>query len=70
MQGADRARRFDPCFGECYARKISQGKHRYAALTTVARKLAAVCLALMEENRDWSPDPPAGHLPGHLSQKR
>ena len=70
MQGADRARRFDPYFGECYARKISQGKHHYVALTTVARKLAAVCLALMKEDRDWSPDPPAGHLPGHLSQKR
>ena len=70
MQGADRARRFDPYFGECYARKISQGKHHYVALTTVARKLAAVCLALMREGRDWSPDPPAGHLPGHLSQKR
>lgn len=70
MQGADRARRFDPYFGECYARKISQGKHHYVALTTVARKLAAVCLALMKEDRDWSPDPPAGHLPAHLSQKR
>lgn len=70
MQGADRTRRFDPYFGECYARKISQGKHHYVALTTVARKLAAVCLALMREDRDWSPDPPAGHLPGRLSQKR
>ena len=55
--------------GECYARKVSQGKHHYVALTTVARKLAAVRLALMKENRGWSPNPPAGHLPGHLSQK-
>lgn len=70
MQGADCARRFDPHFGECYARKISQGKHHYVALTAVARKLAGVCLALMKEDRDWSPEPPAGHLPGHLSRGR
>lgn len=70
MQGADRARRFDPHFGECCERRMSQGKHHYVALTAVARKLAGVCLALMKEGRDWSPDPPAGHLPGHLSQKR
>lgn len=66
MQGADRAWRFDPYFGECYERKMSQGKHHYVALTAVARKLAGVCLALMKEGRDWSPEPPAGHLPGHL----
>lgn len=70
MQGADRARRFGPYFGECCERKMSQGKHHYVALTAVARKLAGVCLALMKEGRDWSPDPPAGHLPGHPSQKR
>lgn len=69
MQGADRARRFDPYFGECYARKVAQGKHHYVALTAVARKLAGVCLALMREDRDWSPEPPAGHLPGHLSRE-
>ena len=66
MQGADCARRYDPYFGECYARRVSQGKHHYVALTAVARKLAGVCLALMKEDRDWSPEPPAGHRPGHL----
>lgn len=70
MQGADRARRFDPYFGECYERKMSQGKHHYVALIAVARKLAGVCLALMKEGRDWSPEPPAGHLPGHLGEGR
>ena len=70
MQGADCARRYDPYFGDCYARKVSQGKHHYVALTAVARKLAGVCLALMKEGRDWSPEPPAGHLPGHISRER
>ena len=69
MQGAECARRFDPYFGDYYARKMSQGKHHYVALSAVARKLAGVCLALMKEDRDWSPNPPAEHLPGHLSQK-
>lgn len=69
MQGAECACRFDPYFGDYYARKMSQGKHHYVALSAVARKLAGVCLALMKEDRDWSPNPPAEHLPGHLSQK-
>lgn len=67
MRGADCARRFDPYFGDYYARKVSQGKHHYVALTAVARKLAGVCLALMKEDRDWSPTPPENHLRGHLA---
>lgn len=69
MQGAECARRFDPYFVDYYARKMSQEKHHYVALSAVARKLAGVCLALMKEDGDWPPNPPAEHLPGHLSQK-
>ena len=55
--------------GGCYARKIAQGKHHCVALAAIARKLSGVRLTLMKESGGWSPEPPTGYLPGHLSQK-
>ena len=68
MQAAESTRRFDPYFGECYAKKRAEGKHHYVALSCVARKLMGVCLALMKEGRPYEPAPPAHHRPGHLQE--
>lgn len=67
MQAADCVRRFDPYFGDYYAKKKGDDKkHHYVALSGVARKLMGVCLALMKEDRPYEPTPPKNHQQGHL----
>ena len=69
MQAADCVRRFDPYFGDYYAKKKGEDKkHHYVALSGVARKLMGVCLALMKEERPYEPAPPKHHQPGHLQE--
>ena len=69
MQAADSVRRFDPYFGDFYAKKRGDDKkHHYVALSGVARKLMGVCLALMKEGRPYEPAPPSHHRPGHLKE--
>lgn len=69
MQAADCVRRFDPYFGDYYAKKKGgDKKHHYVALSGVARKLMGVCLALMKEGRPYEPAPPRHHQPGHLRE--
>jgi transposase len=69
MQAADCARRYDPYFGDYYAKKRGvDKKHHYVALSGVARKLMGVCLALMKEGRPYEPAPPKHHRPGHLQE--
>lgn len=71
MQAADCARRFDPYFGDYYARKRgADRKHHYVALSGVARKLMGVCLALMKEERPYEAAPPRNHQPGHAGGGR
>lgn len=54
MMAADCARKHDPYFGDYYAaKKRVDGKHRYVALSGVARKLMGVCLAVMKEGRPY-----------------
>ena len=67
MQAADSVRRFDPYFGDYYAKKREK-KHHYVALSGVARKLMGVCLALMKEERPYEATPPRQHQPGHLKE--
>ena len=70
MEAADSVRRFDPYFGDYYAKKRGEDKkHHYVALSGVARKLMGVCLALMKEDRPYEPTPPKNHQPGHLKEK-
>ena len=69
MQAADCARKNDPYFGEYYARKRGdEMKHHFVALSSVARKLMGVCLAVMKEQRPYEPTPPKHHQPGHLQE--
>ena len=69
MEAADCVRRFDPYFGDYYAKKKgADKKHHYVALSGVARKLMGVCLALMKEDRPYEPTPPKHHQPGHLRE--
>lgn len=69
MQAADCVRRYDPYFGDYYARKRGRDKkHHYVALSAVARKLMGVCLALMKEERPYEAAPPENHQPGHLQK--
>ena len=69
MQAADSARKYDPYFGDHYAKKKGEDKkHHYVALSGVARKLMGVSLALMKEQRPYEPTPPKHHLPGHLQE--
>ena len=69
MEAADCVRRFDPYFGDFYAKKKGEDKkHHYVALSGVARKLMGVCLALMKEQRPYEPSPPKHHQPGHLRE--
>ena len=52
MTAADRARMYDPYFGEYYEHLTKRkGKHHYVALSAVARKLCGVILALLRERR-------------------
>lgn len=66
MRGADCVRRYDPYFGDYYAKKRAQGAHHYIALSGVARKLSGVVLSLMKEQRTYKSSPPKNHQPGHL----
>ena len=66
MQAADCARKFDPYFGDHYAKAVARNKHHYVALSGVARKLAGVILSVMKEGRPYEPVPPSHHQPGHL----
>ena len=69
MEAADSVRRYDPYFGDYYAKKKGEDrKHHYVALSGVARKLMGVCLALMKEGRPYEPAPPKHHRPGHLQE--
>jgi len=69
MQAADCVRKYDPYFGDYYAKKRGEDKkHHYVALSGVARKLMGVCLALMKEGRPYEPAPPKHHQPGHLQE--
>ena len=54
MTAADRARMYDPYFGEYYEHLTKRkGKHHYVALSAVARKLCGVILALLRERRRY-----------------
>ena len=69
MQAADSVRKYDPYFGDYYAKKKGvDKKHHYVALSGVARKLMGVCLALMKEQRPYEAAPPKHHQPGHLQE--
>ena len=69
MEAADSVRKYDPYFGDYYAKKVgTDKKHHYVALSGVARKLMGVCLALMKEDRPYEPAPPKNHQPGHLKE--
>lgn len=67
MTAADRARMYDPYFGEYYEHLTKRrGKHHYVALSAVARKLCGVILALLRERRTYerrSPVPYATEPP-------
>ena len=50
MQATDCVRRYDPYFGDYYAKREGEDKKYHClALAGVARKLMGVCLALMKE---------------------
>lgn len=58
VRAADGVRRLDPYFKEYYDRKIREGAHYFCAISGVARKLSAVVLTLMREERPYEPWPP------------
>ena len=58
MLAADCVRKWDPYFGDYYDKMIARGKHHYVALSGVARKLIAVMLVLMKQERPYEPAPP------------
>lgn len=57
MTAADRARVYDPYFGDYYDSMIARGKHHYVAVSGVARKLCGVILAVLRERRPYEPRP-------------
>lgn len=57
MTAADKARMYDPYFGDYYQSMIARGKHHYVALSGVARKLAGLVLVLMKEQRAYEQRP-------------
>ena len=57
MNAADRARMYDPYFGDYYDSMIARGKHHYVAVSGVARKLCGVILAVLKEKRPYEPRP-------------
>lgn len=58
IRAADGVRRLDPYFKDYYEKKIDEGAHYFCAIAGVARKLSGVVLALMREERAYSPLPP------------
>ena len=62
MTAADRARMYDPYFGEYYEHLTKRrGKHHYVALSAVARKLCGVILALLRERRTYERRDPVSY---------
>ena len=57
MTAADRARIYDPYFGDYYDSLRARGKHHYVAVSGVARKLCGVILAVLRERRPYEPRP-------------
>lgn len=57
MNAADRARTYDPYFGDYYDSLVARGKHHYVALSGVVRKLCGVILAVLKERRPYEPRP-------------
>lgn len=57
MTAADRARRYDPYFGDYYDSLVARGKHHYVAVSGCARKLCGVILAVLHERRPYEPRP-------------
>ena len=57
MYAADQARRHDSYFGDYYDSMKARGKHHFVALSGVARKLAAVILVILKEQRPYEPRP-------------
>lgn len=57
MMSADKARMFDPYFGDYYDSLKARGKHHYVAVSGCARKLCGVILAVLREKRPYEPRP-------------
>ena len=57
MTAADKARIYDPYFGDYYDSLRARGKHHYVAVSGVARKLCGVILAVLRERRPYEPRP-------------
>lgn len=53
MEAVDKARIYDPYFGDYYKSIIARGKHHYVVPSGVTRKLADVILTLMKEQRAY-----------------
>ena len=69
MTAADRARMYDPYFGDYYEHLTKRrGKHHYVALSAVARKLCGVILALLRERRPYERRDPVPYGEGRPSQ--
>ena len=57
MTAADKARMNDPYFGDYYDSLKARGKHHYVAVSSCARKLCGVILAVLRERRPYEPRP-------------
>ena len=57
MTAADKARIYDPYFGDYYESLRARGKHHYVAVSACARKLCGVILAVLRERRPYEPRP-------------
>lgn len=57
MTAADKARIYDPYFGDYYDSLRERGKHHYVAVSGCARKLCGVILAVLREHRPYEPRP-------------
>ena len=69
MTAADRARMYDPYFGDYYDHLTERrGKHHYVALSAVARKLCGVILALLRERRPYERRDPVPYGEGRPPQ--
>lgn len=53
MTAADRARMYDPYFGDYYDSLKTRGKHHFVAVSACARKLCGVILAVLKEQRPY-----------------
>lgn len=57
MTAADKARIYDPYFGDYYDSLRARGKHHYVAVSACARKLCGVILAVLREKRPYERRP-------------